>query len=477
MIKQGYSSFYSSSIFKQVLAILLIIIAGAIVTYWIDDKLIKTAYYIVLLLLFYFSRKNSFWLALFFILTSAPFGLFFALDSVVIYLTDRAGFRLPMFVAIICVVKYLNIKLKTPNYAQYYYKAYGYYFILLLIISIVYEITFYSAYYIISGVPTLAFFFAIPLMLNSEEKFIYFNRIVFVFSIIFTIHVFADIALSGKITNILAPGGTDSAIPVIGRLVRQMGGIMVSLYSLILSLYYLASRSKKFNSLYLSLVAIISMFFIINSATRGYIIAGIFSIIAFLFIEKSSILKYSLVALLISGFIILIVPQKVKVNLSLAYERLLTLKQVVEGDVTAGGTSIRLDKRAPRVLTHFHKNPVTGFGLSKITDEYGDEHVGNHNLLLRSGIVGFAIVYYTIIFLSVWVLEARSILKNVNPSAKGLYVIVIGFAAVVIIHSTCRDMINYPVPWDAAFLLSLFIALVNAVILDSQRIAKIGLIK
>ena len=116
--------------------------------------------------------------------------------------------------------------------------------------------------------------------------------------------------------------------------------------------------------------------------------------------------------------------------------RLETLANLAEGDKTAGGTLSRLDERAPRVMKKFWESPILGFGFSGEALPYSDGHVGNQNLLLHAGIMGFTI--YVILWLTFFL---KMYYREKNLSKKNKYknipmMMIASLLSLIMIHSS-----------------------------------------
>lgn len=174
------------------------------------------------------------------------------------------------------------------------------------------------------------------------------------------------------------------------------------------------------------------------SATRGWVLAfGVSLVLYALFVARFRVARVAggTLLLLVVFFALLRVPA-VERQFSRASDRILTIGLVAQGDVTAGGTLERLDRRAPRVMKKWRESPVTGTGFSNDYREYADTHVGNQNLLLHGGIVGVAVVAGFFGYFC-WALVRRGLsLPASDPLRRGLLVFPVFLLAWFIIHST-----------------------------------------
>jgi hypothetical protein len=196
-------------------------------------------------------------------------------------------------------------------------------------------------------------------------------------------------------------------------------------------------------------------------------IASSFLLIMFLiyYIGKVSLRPrstFSIIFIVLIGYFL--IPISVQDNLISALDRLTTVEAIGQGDLTAEGTSKRLDIRGPRVLTNFEESPLLGFGYGNVSASYYDGHVGNHSLLLLGGVVGLTIVWLTVIALIAFFFRLDG-----KKFGRGIFVFGLALMAIMIIHSSSRSMVSYVMDTDAAFLIALIFNHVNAVISDYKK--------
>ncbi|MFZ5942006.1 MAG: hypothetical protein ACOYXB_15665 [Bacteroidota bacterium] len=309
-----------------------------------------------------------------------------------------------------------------------------------------------SIFNIIQFFPAFLIFFAIPRLFTAEDL-VKFNGILFAFSIIHFLGSVVEIISPGSFMNLIYFGKPSTGVAYGKELIRFVGGITIHLYVMFAGLYYLSRSNRIYKSWYLWLVVLLSWLFILNSATRGWMIASSFFVLSYFIFNTATgkiSIRTALSLILIATAVLVFIPDSFKKNIGAAFDRLETVEALTEGDDTAEGTLSRLTERGPRVLTRFSESPVVGYGFSRVTADYYDEHVGNHDLLLMGGVVGLAILWIT--FLSLIFFLFRKEFRN---PGNGFYVIGLFMAVILIIHSTSRSMVSYYMSADAAFLISL----------------------
>lgn len=406
-----------------------------------------------------------FWLALFAVMISHSFGLFYyRWNEWVFRLTSTVGISWKIILPIIIFVKYyyfdrgrLN---RVTDVLRPKFKAFILYVFFMLVIGFVFGYDLKQAVFLLQFTTPYLLFLIIPRSFSKQELF-HFNKVIFAWSIILFFQSIIDTITGGALMKIFFFGSSN----MLGNLffssmTRIMGGIYLVFYSLIISLYYLVNNQKQITTTYLWIVIAFNVMFIINSATRGWMLAaGFLLIIYMVFYSKKLLISFRGIALAIVliGIFFFLIPPSLKDNFSQSYKRFSTVESIAEGDMTAEGTADRWTVRGPKVLTRFDESPIFGFGYSKVTNDFYDNHVGNHLLLLSGGIIGLLIVYFTVIGLIVYFYR-----KNFTKLGEGFFVFGIALISIMLIHSTSRNMLAFLMPVDTAFFLGLIFNHVNA---------------
>jgi hypothetical protein len=443
----------------SLLKIFLLLWAGSFFVYNLEGQLSNTLYFGFVFILFLLSKNNIFWIAFFWIIILSPWGLFYyRWNNWIITLTPTVGISYISILPFILIFKYIIIERGhglrlTYNFLNRFYKIFYYYIVFMIIWGGFYGYSIKQIPFLLTYLSPFFLFYTIPLLFNSKQL-ISLNRIIFVFCIFQTLTLIIDLATKGAFLNFISFGSELLAGTVREEsLTRMTGGIFISLYSFILGLYYIIRRRQEFSYSFLWFVILMALLYILNSGTRGWMIATGFIMISFLFIFKKNIFHSS--RILITGLTIIILfifilPTSVKQNMNASINRLSTVDAILEGDMTAEGTVQRWEVRGPQVLTRFNESPLFGFGYSKITFQYADNHVGNHLLLLSSGYVGFIILYLSVISLIFYLIKL-----NFKGIAPGSNIFAIALIGIIIIHSTSRNMISFLMPADTAFFIAL----------------------
>ncbi len=448
---------------KSIIVIVLILL-GSFMVHWINTPLSRFIYYG--LVTFYLLRSRDYIadIALVFVFFSHPFNLFYSEPfSWFIMITQTVGINFHLVFILALLIKYLilrpaSLSLQNDLFKTFYIPVLVY-IVFLLFWSFVFGHSTRSLFFIVSFIPSFFLFFILP-RIFKKEQLVVFNSIVFIVNLVHISVSMLDVILAGRISGFLLFGAFNpSALFEGDEVIRLTGGITIAFYSLITCIYYLIIKINRYKPAYLWIIILSSVLFIINSATRGWMIATIVLLLLFLVYYYRQIFSgriiFTAIFILIAGFILL--PDDIKSNLASSFSRFSTVESVLEGDMTAGGTASRWDIRGPRVLTRFNESPVFGFGFSRVSADYYDGHVGNHNLLLMGGISGLIIVWGTVL----WIIRFLYRLDRIDLRFKGVFIFGIALIAIMIIHSTSRTMVSFYMPVDTAFLIALFFNQVN----------------
>jgi hypothetical protein len=316
-----------------------------------------------------------------------------------------------------------------------------------------------SLFSLLQSLPAILLFLSVPRFFNKIEL-LTFSKIIFLFSLIHFVGSLIEIVSPGSFMSLLYFGTPPLGIDYGNELIRVVGGITIHFYVMVAGLYYLCTDNIRWARWYLWVVIIASWLFILNSATRGWMIASSFLLLSYF---SYSVLRLKITSKAISSILLVIVlgvvliPDTFQKNLVSAFNRLETMEAIVEGDETAKGTLSRLSERGPRVLSRYSESPVFGFGYSKVSFDYYDGHVGNHSLLIMGGIVGLVILWISVLSI-IWFLFRAD--RRFPKS--GIFVFGLAFISIMIIHSSSRAMVSFYMPTDSAFLIGLIFNHFNA---------------
>jgi hypothetical protein len=260
-----------------------------------------------------------------------------------------------------------------------------------------------------------------------------------------------------------------------GEALRSYSSVYIILFCIFQSCFYLFTDNPSFNRNYLILLIFISSISVFLTSIRGWIIGLSVSYLLFiLFIQSGKslwnifrIIILSALLIMILQFIYPVIGRQIDNSLT----RLSTMEDLARGDLTARGTVSRITERSPIVMNEFWKSPIFGWGFTNNFYEYSDGHVGNQNILLNVGIIGysFLLFIYLSIFFKIW-------RWSTNPSVVAYYgsslkIFAIAMLAIFIIHSSSTQFWGYNLHFDQLQKLlfyAFFLSSVNALIISTK---------
>lgn len=429
---------------KGIVKFLLLVIATTVITY-VQISILVTIWSAVLLVLYAQSDDEPFWLA-FFLVTVDGFMGFLGLYSVTIKLIPGLpAIELAQFYVVITLFKAARNKQRgNPFYLKYLQILLIY---LIFLIAWGFALGFsgeLNAYFrILKSALPLALFYSIPKLFTEFKSYDRFFGFIFLVLIL---------GFCAQIFTILTGISPANAIVLSEEYLEEEESFRTfyntasALLGLFGALLYLSIKRKSpFNTVYLYSVVFSAYGMAFLSATRGWILA--FSLViafSFLFTGKIDLKRFSGFFLIACIFVFAgLSNNKIRTQITFAKERVMVLETITEGDVTAEGTLQRISERSPKVMKKWSERPIFGWGNSNIAREYADGHVGNQNLLMTTGIVGFSLLIGFFLYftykLSVVYFGTRYFfyLRNTIP------IFAIFLAGWFIIHSTSGQQFSY----------------------------------
>jgi len=445
---------------------------------YFTTKPIQLAFIIVLLLVFIRSKNNYFWLAFFFILFQAPAGIFSG------GMSDFYG-RLPLFTLLtgasfttieifvfIAFIKALLMKTPVDIPFKIPLQCLAFYLIFVVIQSFLFGIGSSTIIYTCRILLFLTLFYTVPAFLKNREDYYFFILLVIPFIIVDFGGQLYELAAGHKpfktlITDVQLLEASDTS----GGLRTEIS-YFLNFLAILFSLFLLTLK-ERINKVLILAILSVSILSVLLTATRGWILSyGIMLILFFsLYINMiGKNIKWIFISFVILVIILYSVPE-VKNQSVNALRRFSTMKSFFQGDITAEGTLSRLTNRGPLVMSYFYKNPLTGFGFSDTVNS--DSHVGNQNLLMTTGIIGYSLFMFLWLNFSYKLLLTAKRLSYNNPYKKALKVLVIGLVGILIIHSTSTQIFGYDPGTQAQtklFFLSLFFSFSGFFIKEAKDI-------
>jgi hypothetical protein len=436
------------NIFKNETYKFLIFYLVFIVFNHIFPNVLGQIFFVISLLFFLRSKDEPFWLALFVLIFSGAAG-FFTSNVKAPYVGP-----FPLFVVFYLAFILKFILKKRKQYIFYLKPFLAIIFLMILNLLIYFDnfnLNVFLKYNIaLLLIPLLPSFIHESEQLKRFMHFISIGAIVVFFGQLF--HIINGVPIAGFFFGVrYDPLGRIEVDP--NSFVRSIDGILVSFIALIGNLYIYLNNKKR---VYLLFVAI-SIISIIITATRGWMIASFIIILPLL--RNFSIRNFVNIVLAVV-FVVILSSQfdVIRRQLDLSFKRLETVEKIAEGDVTAGGTNIRLTERHIPVWNAFLERPVFGWGYSDTYLEVSDGHVGNQNLLMQVGIIGYFLFLILLFSIVVNVLKAKSGFKKNKSSFDLLLFAIFG---VFLIHSTSRQMFGIGGDFNSQFIIAFLFTLAN----------------
>ena len=444
------------------------------------------AYFILLLVLFWKSKRDYFWFAFVFILVGEPGGLFHGslytdVHRVPLYnVTGGISFGFYDLFFITAFAKALNkrrrssLLLRKPLILLLLYL--GFLILISLVIgtsksTIISDARIFTAY---------TLFISIPFLVYRNEDFFKFIHLIFPVVFLVFIGQIYFLLSSRSLESFFLGSNTAFVVPIYNK----AGGIQdfirpssicsaVPVYfCYIYALFFIAKKDYAGDRRYLYVIVSFCFLIMVISATRVWIV--MYTATFFLYCFYVSRSMFRLLPLLtgicvVSFSAYLFVPgANYAINNSL--KRTHTIVALAKGDVTAEGTLQRIDVRLPRVLEGYKQSPIIGWGITDTFSQYSDYHVGNFNLLLQTGIIGF------ILFSNLWVTYYKMIfstskkISSTNSYKKPLAVLAIGFSGMLILHFTSYQFFGYNgISTSVIFLIIIYIIISESAVRESLK--------
>jgi len=435
---------YKSVLLADKVRLVLLSAATIILTYF-APSLVASIWYVLLLVWYFYSEDEPFWLV-FFLITSDGFMGFFGLYEVSIgLLPGLPAIELVQFYMLLSGIKALR---KNVNPDLFFNKYITVLFIYTIFLIVWGQLLGYSGalneyFRILKDILPLLLFYSIPRLLRDLFSY---QRL---FSLIFLVLLLAFFTQIFTLITGIFPLGTDTLTKVSDQDTgefRSFYNTAATLLGIFGALFFLSSNNKSiFNPNYLYIIVFSAFGMAFLSATRGWILGfGLIIILSFIFVlrkKTNQVIIFSFISLII--ILIGLSNPRIQEQVNFSLERTLKLEALTEGDLTAEGSLKRLSEKGPKVMKVWRENPVFGWGYSDVTRANGDGHVGNQNLLMTSGVVGYLLlngffVYFMYKMLTVYLRKRR------HPGADTtLLVFVIFLMGWFFIHSSSGQHFSY----------------------------------
>jgi len=433
---------------KKLIEFFLLLGATILATYYLPE-IAKTGFYVLLLIAYFRSKNEAAWLTLFLVISDGFWGYFNNYEVVLSAIPGLPPIEIGHFYVALSAIKARRLTVAEPPFYNIFLKVLGVYLLFLIaqgyLLGLSSELN--VQFRMVKFVFPLLMLYSIPRLFQTEQDFRECFRYFF---------PLAFLALFAQVFTITT-GMTPSQFLGVhkefwftvdvhhGKTYRGFYSTRMVLLSFFGALFYLANRKRTFHPNYLFAVIAADFMSAFLSATRGWLLGMSFALIFFLiFIARFDFRRVATTTLILIGIIggLLMMPVVGK-QFTNAFKRLTTLEALAGGDLTAGHTLERLDKRSPRVMNKWSETPFTGWGFSDTFFKYADFHVGNQTILLHSGILGAILLGMFFVYYHFTLYYQSSLLPRGHPLKGALLVFVVFFPGWFMIHSSSGQAFSY----------------------------------
>lgn len=357
------------------------------------------------------------------------------------------------FIELFVYVALLKAVNKSGKFQSVYIKSFQLLFLLtvtLLAYSLLLKTSVLSVIIAIKWIFIWSLLYSVPKLLDKYEEWLFFFRMVFIIVFIAFFSQILHLALGYPPSFLLGTDfnsimGNDNrtiVLSVIGvtntydiLAVRPISSSYIVLIGLSGSLFFQQYKINNFSRTYLSFVIFVSFISIFLTATRGWFIAFSFAIFLYLVLFQRT--RRTLLAgfrLLFVITILLSIPF-IQRQIVGSFKRISTLETVAQGDLSAGGTSSRVEYNM-QLINLWKEKPVLGWGFSEFYKENGNGHAGLANLLFNVGILGFIVFVYFWFKLFFVPISVNRRISFSNPFKDSLFAFTLTFLIFFIINAT-----------------------------------------
>ena len=464
---------------------LMLLLGVTFVSVYFTPPIFNKFVFLIFLILAYRSKEEDyFWLVWFFIVIDAPGRLFSAegLYDKRIPLYSVTGGISFTFSQLFLFVYIAKMYFENRKFDFAFKEMFNYFFIIIgvfLLYSFLLGMGPGTIVIVLKSLLPWAWILIIPYYVRTPEQIAKVSQLVFPFVFIgigFQIHTF----ITGNYLDYMLRGVKLDYINLVveegGKASRVWVSTFLMLYALTQALFYMVSKKKAFSSSnYLAAVVFTAFASIFLSATRGWLLAYGFLIMASVFLMSKSGKVKKLINLAIASVVMVYILQfsfpLVRHQFEAALDRFATMELLLSGDVTAGGTLKRIDVRGKRVMDQFYESPLIGWGFSDTYFAYEDGHVGQQNILLNVGIIGFLYLnfFYGYLCLKIWVYSGNKQIRSIWGN--GFLVYLFSLLAIFIIHGSSTQFWGFIIEGMTTkiTLISFIIASINAIIVHAIK--------
>jgi hypothetical protein len=477
MIFKNRSGITDSLWFDSILLLVLLLLS--VYAVYFASSTTSKIFFLLLLVWFMFSKKDYFWFAFFFIIIAGPGWLFTDFSSLSLkrlplytFLAGMSFTPLDLFLIVALAKslffgKIVKIQLAKP---MIYILLYG---IMLMFLSFfVYGASSENFLYLFRSTFVYTVVISFSFLVHKTEGVDRFMYLIFpmVFFIFFT-QLYYLVSGGNDFVNSLSPDFRYTALTEAGALRSTVGGITLVMFSYVFSLFKLQYAKNEVKKFYLWVIAVVCFLSVLISGTRAYIIMFSFMLLCYIVFLRKRVRRFVQLAAIV--FVVIIVAINVsplRSGINNALTRVDQLSAIAKGQYYRAPTfERRFGERLPRLMVGLKQNWTLGWGYSDMYLAFSDGHVGNFNLLLQVGIVGFGLFCYFWVRYFGMIFGARRRVNSSNVFKDSLLILVFAFAAMLVAHFSTYYMFGLTGMESGIFFVSIYIAISESIVRDSNN--------
>jgi len=403
-----------------------------------------------LLFLFAISQRDYWWIALFFLIYTGPWGLFTegtreATTGIpLLSFGPGLSFTFKQLFLIVALAKAIYFKRKVELIFKKQFIVLFIFFGLLILLALIYGSPIGIILDDLKSAVFWGFIFAYPALVRSRTHTYNFIHLILPTVILVFFDAVFFLSTGGQyIGEIIHTNISNLSlgfeVEIDYELNKRFGipGWHAVLLGFIISLP-LAQIDKKHSFFYYA-IASMAFLIVIISATRSWFVIFLL-VLGYTLYRIKRFKTVLLLGTFFTMFYFLFLPQFETSNIMFggAFSRILTVFDITEeGSLSSQSIEYKVEGRLPQQLEYIAQNPLTGWGF---TEKRGDMDVGVFGQLVEMGLIGFSIfVWLWYSFLSV----TRGLSKNRNlPYAyRNLFAILwIGMIGLLVSHFTTNQI-------------------------------------
>lgn len=434
---------------RDIYYFLILFIFTVISVYYLPSPLNKL-FFLALLPIAYKSKNSYFWITYLIIILSGPMRLFEDYEGDIVHRIpqyDLFGSYGLIFYEILLIVLFFKAIFKGEKnklLLANHYNRFLVLIILLLIFSFMYGIETSSFISYSRKFLFFTLFYTFPRLIKKED-FIFLFKIFSIFTILTFMNQLLSATIGFNIADRIAGKGWVEHFFEGTEYKRAYDSVLAQFITFIFGLVLYSMKRPFFNKNLLIFIISISYLSIFITGTRGWMIAfSVALIYYFIFIDNKKIKTF--VALILCAMILsaaLIFSPGMKTLIQSNVQRLSTMQEFAYGDITAGGTDVRLTERLPIVVDGIKQHPILGWGFSKDFAKYNDSHVGFAAQIAQSGFIGLIIL---VLFLIAFWRKNKNINESISkksPFKNSILALNAGIISLIIIHFSSTQIFGF----------------------------------